>query len=407
MAEQDMGRREWLILGALIAILFVAQAYVTYRFLVLPNPGANDYYSRWAGARALLIDGRNPYDLAVTREIQDVIQIDHAEVGRGGFHYPLHVTFLFWPLIYVPYVWAQAIWQTILVWVTIGIVAVMMLRLHWRPSPPGMVGLLLAGIMFYPAARSVLLGQFTLHVTLFLALSLLMWQRGHDGWAGIFLAATSVKPQMVILIGVWLLLWAIRQRRWRFIGGVLGGGLAFLLMAMLLYPPWPLRFWEDTFRYSAVAGGNIPLAVFFEWLLPAYADIARTAVSAVLIIIMLYTWWRAWRSHDENAFLLALFWTIVVSVLVTFQTGTTNQAIFLIPLFIWLYQGLQRWGVWPMTAVTALLLFCLWWLFLATISGDYENPLLFFPMPFFILAILVVIELKGGWHLESAPTSHP
>lgn len=401
MNEQHMGWREWILLGVLIAILFGVQVFVTYRYLVAPHPGANDYYSRWAGARALLVDGRNPYDLEVTREIQTVIQIDHAEVGRGGFHYPLHVTFLFLPLVYLPYVWAQAIWQTALVWIALFIVAVMLLYLRWRPSPSGMVALLLAGILFYPAARSVLLGQFTLHVTLFLALSLLMWQRGHDGWAGFFLAATSVKPQMVAVIGFWLVLWAIRQKRWRFIWSVLGSGVAFLLAAMLLYPGWLPAFWEDTFRYSDVAGGSVPLVVFFEWLLPGGAEAARLVLSAVLVLAMLYTWWRAWQKNDNNYFLLALFWTITVSILVLFQTGTTNQALFLIPLFVWLYQGIQRWGVWPMTAVSLLFLFSLWAFFLTTISGDFENPLLFFPTPFFILAVLIGLEWRGNWRLKT------
>lgn len=400
MAEQNMSRREWLVLGVLIIILFVAQVFVTYRYLALPNPGANDYYSRWAGARELLVNGRNPYDLAVTREIQDVIQIDQAEVGRGGFHYPLHVTFLFLPLVFLPYVWAQAIWQTVLVWVIIAIVVVMLLYLRWRPAPIGMGALLLTGIMFYPATRSVLLGQFTLHVTLFLILALLMWQRGHDGWAGIFLAATSVKPQMVAVLGFWLVLWAIRNQRWRFVWSVIGSGVAFLLAAMLLYPRWLPAFWEDTFRYSGVAGGSVPLTVFFEWLLPSGVEVARLVVSAVLVGAMLYTWWRAWRSNDNNDFLLSVFWTLTVSVLVMFQTGTTNQALFLFPLFIWLYQGVQRWGVWPVTAVTATVLFSLWWFFLSTISGDFENPLLFFPTPFFILAVLIALEWRGGWRLE-------
>lgn len=392
MTQQEMSKKEWAILALLITILFAAQSWVTYRYLVQPNPGANDFYSRWAGAKALLLDGRDPYSLAVTEEIQVVIRIRPEQVGRGGFHYPLHVTFLFLPLVYLPYNWAQAIWQTALVWVIIGTVLVLLSHYRWRPSPPGLAALLIVGIFFYPAARSVLLGQFTLHVTLFVALSLLCLRNGRDGWAGIFLAATSIKPQMVAALGIFLLVWAIQQKRWRFVAGVLGSGAAMFLAALLLYPRWPISFVQDMFRYSDVAGGRNPLRVLLELL--ALPEGIYYVAAAVFIAFTLFTWVRAWRNPDWQLLMLALFWTMVVNVLVPFQTGTTNQAILLIPFFAWLHMGIKRWGHWPPVGATAVLIFGLWVLFINTISGDYENQILFLPLPMLSLAILIASELR-------------
>ena len=114
-------RRDVLILVFLFLLLFGLESWVTHRVLTSQVPGANDYYSRWHGARALLVEGRNPYGLDVTEEIQPVIKIDPSEVGRGGFNYPLHVIFLFWPLVYLSYAWAQAIWMVMLQWFAIGL----------------------------------------------------------------------------------------------------------------------------------------------------------------------------------------------------------------------------------------------------------------------------------------------
>ncbi len=388
-----MSKKEWAILALLIAILFAAQSWVTHRYLVQPNPGANDYYSRWAGAKALLLDGRDPYSLEVTQEIQAVIRINPEQVGRGGFHYPLHVTFFFLPLVYLPYTWAQAIWQTLLVWVIIGTVLVMLAHHNWRPRPLALVLLLLAAILFYPATRSVLLGQFTLHVTLFVALSLLCLKSGRDGWAGIFLAATSIKPQMILALGVLLLLWTIKQRQWRFVVGVIGGGAIMFAAALLLYPRWPISFVEDMLRYSVVAGGRNPLHVLLQLL--GLPEGAYTIVTAIFIAITLYTWFRAWRNPNWSYLTLAIFWTMVVNILVPFQTGTTNQAILLIPFFAWLHLGLKRWGVWPIVSITAVIIIGLWALFLNTLSGDYENQLLFLPLPLLSLAILIASELRS------------
>jgi hypothetical protein len=44
--------------------------------------------------------------------------------------------------------------------------------------------------------------------------------------------------------------------------------------------------------------------------------------------------------------------------------------------------------------VTAVLIFGLWALFINTISGDYENQILFLPLPLLSLAILIASELR-------------
>jgi len=63
-----------LLIMALVSILVVAvillDAYATYVVFTSKFPGANDFYSRWAGGRAFLIDGLNPYSDEVTHRIQ-------------------------------------------------------------------------------------------------------------------------------------------------------------------------------------------------------------------------------------------------------------------------------------------------------------------------------------------------
>ena len=393
MNSLSFKRRDWFVLILLFVGLFVVEVMAVHRYLISPTRlGTNDFYSRWAGARALLIEGRDPYGLDVTTEIQEALGAQQAE-GRSGFHYPLHVVFLFWPLINVSYPWTQSVWITTLQWLVIFTIIVSLIRLRWQPSPLGIAGLFIAGILFYPVARTMLLGQFTIHVTFFLALSLLLLQRGHDGWAGVLLAATSIKPQVIVLVGIWLALWTLYQRRWRFLGGVLGGGLVFFLGALLLYPRWPLSFYEDMLRYATVAGGRNPITVLLETTGLGEVMVLRYVFAGLMLLGMLYAWWRS-RDDEGELFELGLYWTIVLSVIVPFQTGSTNQVILLIPFFTWLWQGVQRWGGWVMSGATAVLIVGLWGLFVNTISGDYENPIMFLPLPFLALFILLATEIN-------------
>ena len=90
-----MKLRKWMLAGLLIGILFISESVVVHNFFTAHFPGVSDFYSRWAGARALLVEKRDPYSLEVTEEIQWVIGIDPVEsgVGKGGFAYPLYTLF--------------------------------------------------------------------------------------------------------------------------------------------------------------------------------------------------------------------------------------------------------------------------------------------------------------------------
>ena len=403
------GRRRAVGLGLLVGLLVVAlsaaESWAVYSLVTSKAPGANDFYSRWAGARAFFVEGRDPYSLEVTAEIQAAKGIDPNLTGKGSFAFPFHVVFLFWPLVYLSYAWAQAIWLVMLQWITLAIVLVLLRLERWRPSPLGLAGLLLGTLLLYPVTRSIFLGQFTLHVAFFLALSLLALRSGRDGWAGGCLAVTSIKPQMMLLIGPWLVLWAVGQRRWRFLGGLLAGGLVLLLASLALLPRWPLSFVEDVARYSQVAGGRSPLAVLLDLVWPAGPEAMRYGVAALLVLAVLAAWWRGWR-QTAAPFTQAVHWTLVVSLLVPFQTGTTNQVLLLIPLFAWLAAAMRHRWRWLVALAAAAVEIGLWVLFLSTIHGDWEDPVLFLPLPLLALAVLIGLEIRD-WRARRAPAPAP
>jgi hypothetical protein len=112
-----------------------------------------------------------------------------------------------------------------------------------------------------------------------------------------------------------------------------------------------------------------------------------------LLLAMLTVWWRA-RKGSEESFARAIHWTIVVTLLVPFQTGTTNQVLLLIPLFAWLRRALAKWRALPVTIGVSALLVGLWVLFLSTIRGNWENPLMFLPLPLLCLFVLMGAESR-------------
>jgi hypothetical protein len=360
----------------------------------------------------------DPYSPAVTAEIEAIRDPNQNRQNSFSFAFPLHVIYTFWPLTYFSYDWAQSFWVVTLQWVVFALTLVMMYRVGWKPSPLGIAGALLGSILFYPAARTILLGQFTLHVTLFLALSLLLLRKGHDGWAGFMLAAASIKPQMVLLIGAWMVLWAIFRRRTQFLWGVVLGGAALLFGSLIWLPRWPVSFIEDIQRYAAVASGRNPMEVLGEVILPGNPGLAGMVVTGILLVLTFTAWYwglfltqrrkeaKTQRSDGElESFEWVLFWTMAVSLLVLFQTGSTNQALLFIPFFLWFWEGLHRWGRWPSILTAAAVIIGPWILFLSTISGNYENPILLLPLPFLCLIVLAVKWWRLRQHVTVMPES--
>ena len=116
---------KYLAIMALSVVILIASVWVVYHYFTSTFTGGNDFYSRWAGGRALLVEGRDPYSLEVTAEIQAVKKIKPSLVGKGSFAYPLHVVFLFLPLVYLDYPLALAIWMVISIWLAIATVFIL------------------------------------------------------------------------------------------------------------------------------------------------------------------------------------------------------------------------------------------------------------------------------------------
>lgn len=396
-----MTKKLYPILFILFAVIFLAEVWAVKTFFASEVLAAADFHSRWYGARALLLEGRDPYSPEVTVEIEAIRDPQQLRTNSFSFAFPLHVIFTFWPLSYFSYAWAQSFWIVTLQWVVFALTLLLMYMVGWKPSPLGIAGALLGSILFYPVARTILLGQFTLHVTLFMALSLFFLRRRQDGWAGFWLAATSIKPQMVLLVGLWMVLWALFKRRYQFLQGLLIGGAALLFGSLIWLPRWPISFVEDIQRYAEVASGRNPMEVLGEVIWPGNPGLVAAVVTAILLLLTLGAWYwglaektsrkgaETQRNNIElGRFEWVLYWTIAVSMLVLFQTGSTNQALLFIPLFFWFWEGLNRWGKLPAIIIAVVLIVGPWILFLTTISGDYENPILLLPLPFFCLAVL-------------------
>ena len=175
-----------------------------------------DLYPRWYGARQLLRFGQNPYGERVSDDLQRAYYGDVASAGirdEQRFAYPAYVVLFLFPAIDLPFYQVQVI-ATWLMAVAIAFSVLLWLEfIGWKLSPWKVVALVLLGLSCSPAVQALKMQQLSTLVCAFIAAACYLLRRRAYVSAGIVLALATIKPQTVVLLSLWLFLWA--ASRWR------------------------------------------------------------------------------------------------------------------------------------------------------------------------------------------------
>jgi hypothetical protein len=390
---------QWTLLIVLFVLLVAAESFALYTVFTTKFPGGNDFFVRWLGGREYLLHGTNPFDRSIAEKAQ-MAMFGHLarpeDKDEAYFAYPLYTLYLYWPLSLLPYAWARAIWMTLLQFMLLGC-AVLAVRLaHWRP-PKGLLWFtVLWGLFFYVGARAIILGQFSIVVSLFLMLALWAIERHRDGWAGVCLALTTIKPQMVFLVLAFLLLWALVRRRWRLLGSFAVSLLILAGSSMLLVPTWPSDFVRNAIAYTDYVAFGTPLENLLHYLLPAEVAAPLTVVLSILFFLALLPgWWQGLRGQP-GGYTWAVLSTLIVGSLITFRSATANQMILYLPLFFFFRRLVGRWNRALAVLVEIGLLFFMWGVFAATLEGNWEHVMMHGLFPALML-LLYAADWRALW----------
>lgn len=296
-----------------------------------PRGNLSDLYPRWLGARELLLHGRDPYSADITREIQEGYYGRALDTGhpndpkdQQAFAYPLYVIWLLAPTVGMPFWIVQRVTLLLLTALTVFSALVWLEMLHWRPPFDQKVAWILLTVSCLPAVQGLKLQQLTLLVAGLVAIGAAAISHGRLGWAGVVFAVTTIKPQLVFLVVVWLCMWVSgdwrRRRRllWSF-----GVTMALLTGASeLLLPGWIREFRTAMVSYYKYTGGGQSLL-----------DVVFTPVggeTVLLLGILVFMQWKLRGSVAASAeFTYALSFTLATTLLVIPMFAPYNQILLL------------------------------------------------------------------------------
>lgn len=377
-----------------IIMLYAALAVGIYNGLTQHTPGANDFYSRWMGARALILNGQNPYDEAVTREIQMGMfgRLARADEDQVAFAYPLYSAYLAAPLVGLPYAMAQALWMALLVCCLVGGALALSVVNRITLTPIALAAIVLSALMFYPSVRAIFLGQYAVVAFACVGVAVLAIASEHHTLAGVLLGISAVKPQPVLFLLPVILFWTWRNGRRRVVWSTLVTLAVLVLSSFAWIPSWLVDFLNGLRAYTQYEPVGPPLDILLKMLLPeTLANILFYVFSAGLVVWMLRVVWRN-RVQSWYEFQPALGFVGLVTTLMAVRIGSSDQVFLLIIWLAWLSRWCAQRERALIAASVAYLLLVPWLIFLTTLEGNHEALVVGTILPFSTLSVYVVRE---------------
>jgi len=311
-----------------------------------PRGNLSDLYPRWIGARELLLHGRNPYGADISREIQAGYYgrpLDPARAGdpkdEQGFAYPAYVIFFLAPTIGLRFAIVQRCFFWVLVILTCAAIPVWLRILRWSVPLAAQISLLALTLGSVPVMQGLKLQQISLLVAGVLAIAMALLIMDYPVAAGMLLAFCTIKPQLVIILLVWLAIWTLadwRDRcRW---------AISFLLTMAVLFaasewilPHWIPRFLQAVREYQRYTSGmsimDALVGVPWSW-----------AIELMVFSAALGAGWKE-RRQPANSFSFAFILCLVlaIAILVIPSSSTYNQVLLLPALLLLIKERHRIW----------------------------------------------------------------
>jgi len=299
----------------------------------------NDFYPIWVAGGELL-HHRDPYAPSLTPRIETGLYgrpLDRslpadAQVNYRAFSYPVVTIFVFAPLLPMSFPAVQVL-LAILLPCAAGLTVLLWLRvLGTDLTPQGIAVAVCLALASYPVLEAIFAGQPSLISAALIAGGLAALASERYFLAGLLLPWAAVKPQLVLLLVIWLFVWSFSNwnRRRTFLFGLAVSGVVMLGLSTWGAPHW-IEGWTHALReYRQISPP--PLAQF------VLGRVAGWIVSVILLALSLFLCWRVrFESPASEKFTLATTLLLATTVLVLPSTIAIYDQFLLLPGALWLY----------------------------------------------------------------------
>lgn len=424
-----------------VALLLAAGTSYYYSRLLLPRARlqrvsnamaegyayGGDFYPIWLTGRELFAHRTDPYTPATTREIQiglfgramDPLRPSDPPADFRAFSYPLFADLLAAPLLPLNFDAVRIVLTILLPLLTAASVFLWMGTVQLQTSRVGLAVVAILVLVSYPVLEGLFAQQAGLLVGAALAMCISAMARRRLLLAGILLALSTVKPQMVWLLALWLMLWVLSDWKAR---RTLAIGFLIALALLCLGSEVILPGWVSGWAHALVGYSGYTLPPLAQLVLGKFLG---TGLAVGMLALCAAMCWRARREPASSlSFSLATSLVLAVTVLLLPTGGAVYDQVILLPSVFWLWSRREEilgagiplrvlgWAAavamsWQWIAACAVAVASLVFPALASNPAVLVLPTrMAAPLPFVLLALLSFFAVRF-WRGESNWTSTP
>lgn len=323
------------IFGGLIVLLALFILFSLWNIASTTDFGESDFMIYWA-ATYLIRDGQNPYNLELIKEIQAAQIHWKPEVHTMAWNPPFLFLFLL-PFAWMPFLVAKFAWliTSLLIVIT---AAWMLIHIYMKDASPRAKLTFVAFAVAFPAVITGLyMGQVTFLVFWGLVASLFLIKKEQWFWAGAALILTSIKPHIVVLAGIYIVVYMARQRKYQGWAGLAITSMVGFAVLLILAPNLISNLMGET----SVASGRWATSTIGGLL--SYWNITEAARFLFVILLPLPFYMAMHPEKFSVEFSIALL--TLINLPTTFYGWSYDQTILLIPIaqiFSWLSRSKYR-----------------------------------------------------------------
>jgi hypothetical protein len=297
-----------------------------------------DFYPIWVSAHEAVLHHRDPYSPENASEIQIGLfgrivdaRIFGAPPEYWTFAYPAFTDILFWPVAPLPFYMVRIGFGLTLAAMT-AISVVLWLRVVTPRSRSLALALFMIPLALssYSVLEGLFAEQIGLLVGFLLAASLAALVRQRLLLAGGLLALTLIKPQVIVIVTAYLLLWALSRwkSRWKFVAGY--GTVAALLFGSSLLV-WP--HWISEWLHVAIAYRKYSLPPLAAYVLGAQlgSSFGPILIAALLLSAVALIWRKRHPSADSFEFALTLSLLLAITSIAVLPAHAMYDHVMLLP----------------------------------------------------------------------------
>ncbi len=377
MAFRDIRKsRKWLSaeetgLLLLMFVLFVGLLSLNI-YLARVLPGGEQFFLRWSGARAFLIEGVEPYSATIAERAQNLVYGRQALPREYPYalNDPFYILLLYIPLaLFSDFAVARGVWMLLSEISLVVLIHSFVRSLEWEPPRWLYILLMIFGTLGYYSLIAFGSGAPAVAVT-FLAFAILYSLRSFsDELAGALLFLIAYQWEVSALFFLFMIVFVFANRRWRVLYGF-GMSLAVMLaISFLSYPGWGLPYiravLSDWYR-----SGSLTFSSFASRWFPGAGTSIGPWTSLLLGVILFLEWLGAVNSNYRR-----IAWTACLSLAVTplmgFAIFPSNHVVLLPSLILIVMLVWERWTrqrVWLVLLVSSCAFLVPFWLYYRVIT---------------------------------------